>query len=90
MSPQPSAIAHYRITTKLGEQEVWKTRVHTDFSGKLAAKRDMFAYFTTDEHHVLSRIDADFLLGTITAELTDFQPGMQMGANGKGGSGSGK
>src|SRR5205823_14215712 len=83
-----------KIATPLGEREVYKVRIFTDFSGKLAAKRDMLAYFTTDEHHVLARIDADFLVGTISAELTDYQPGKQIAlseltgaANGKGGSG---
>lgn len=64
-----------RISTPLGERDVYKVRIQTDFSGKFHSKRDMIAYFATDESHVLVRIEAELLLGTLVAELTSYQPG---------------
>jgi hypothetical protein len=82
------------LETKLGKQEAWKVRVYTEFSGKLAAKRDIYAYFSADERHVPLKIEAEFLLGTIVAEISDYQPGKQValsgsiaGDTGKGGGG---
>jgi hypothetical protein len=68
------------LPTRLGSKEVFRIRVKTEFSGKLQSKRDMVAYFTTDSLHVPVRIEADFVLGTLVAELTDFQPGRQLAA----------
>ena len=63
------------ISTPLGDREVFRVRVSTDFSGKLAAKRDMVAYFTTDGRHVPVKVEAEFLLGSIVGELTRYEPG---------------
>jgi hypothetical protein len=43
--------------------------------GKFQSKHDMVAYFTDDALHLPVRIEADFVLGTITAELTGYAPG---------------
>jgi len=64
-----------RLKTPIGEREVYRVRVQTDFSGKFQSKRDMVGYFAIDESHVLVRVEADFLLGTLVAELTSYQPG---------------
>ena len=64
-----------KLKCPIGEREVYKVRVQTDFSGKFQSKRDMIGYFATDDSHVLVRIEADFLLGTLVAELTSYQPG---------------
>jgi hypothetical protein len=66
------------LKTRLGEKEVYKVRIQTAFSGKFQAKRDMFAYFTTDPSHVLMKVEADFLLGTVEAELVEYKPGRQL------------
>lgn len=63
------------LSTPLGKREVYKVRVQTGFGGKLESKRDMFAYMTTDDAHLPVRIDAEFVLGTITAELSDYKSG---------------
>ncbi|MCP3060744.1 DUF3108 domain-containing protein [Myxococcus sp. K38C18041901] len=63
------------LKTELGAQEVFKTRVQAEFGGNLTSKRDMFVYLTTDGRHVPVRIEADFALGTVVAEITDYQPG---------------
>ncbi len=63
------------LKTPMGEREVFKIRTQTDFSGKLKSKNPMFAYLTTDDAHVPVRIEAEFLLGNIVAELTGYQRG---------------
>jgi hypothetical protein len=63
------------LSTALGAREVFRVRVETDFSGGLAAKRDMLAYFSADARKVPVRVAADFLIGTIVAELVSYEPG---------------
>ncbi|MHA7632399.1 DUF3108 domain-containing protein [Corallococcus sp. M7] len=63
------------VTTPAGARDAWRVRVHTDFGGKLESKRDMVAYLSADAHQVPVRIEADFALGTVVAELTDYKPG---------------
>ncbi|MFP2898280.1 DUF3108 domain-containing protein [Corallococcus sp. 4LFB] len=63
------------VTTPAGARDTFRVRVHTEFGGKLESKRDMVAYLSADAHHVPVRIEADFALGTIVAELTDYKPG---------------
>ncbi len=64
-----------QLDTPLGKREVYKVRVATEFSGKLQAKRDLFAYFTTDQQRIPVRLEAEFILGNVVAELVDYQPG---------------
>jgi hypothetical protein len=66
--------------TPMGRRPVYKVRVETSFNGKLAAKRDMFAYFTADAARVPVRIEADLVLGKIVAELSDYKQGRQVSA----------
>jgi len=66
------------LNTALGVREVVRTRVRTDFSGKLTAKRDMIVYFSADEAHIPLRVEAEFLLGTVVADLTEYKPGIQI------------
>lgn len=66
------------MNTGLGPKEVFRVRVQAAFGGNLTSKRDMFAYFTTDPHHVLVRVEADFALGTVVSEITDYKPGRIM------------
>ena len=65
----------------MGEHEVYRVRIATEFTGKLAAKRDMFAFLSTDARHLPLRVEADFLLGTIVAELTQYQQGNELAFN---------
>jgi len=66
------------LRTALGTRDTLRARVKTDFSGKLTAKRDMVVYFSADESHVPLRVEAEFLLGTVVAELTEYKPGAQL------------
>jgi hypothetical protein len=68
------------LQTPLGDREVYKIRTQTDFSGKFQSKKDMFAYLTTDPAHVPVRIEAEFLLGNIVAELTGYHEGRTLAA----------
>ena len=67
--------ARETLDTKLGKQDVYRLRVSTDFSGKLASKRDMVAWFTADARHVPVRIEAELALGSLVAELMEYQQG---------------
>jgi hypothetical protein len=67
--------ARETLDTKLGKQDVYRMRVYTDFSGKLASKRDMVAWFTADARRLPVRIEAELALGSLVAELMEYQQG---------------
>ncbi|MFL5320903.1 MAG: DUF3108 domain-containing protein [Myxococcaceae bacterium] len=69
------------IDTELGSKEVFKVNVTTDFSGKMKAQRDINAYFTTDPAHVLVKLQAELVLGTIEANLVEYKEGKSFAAN---------
>ncbi|MCI0672538.1 MAG: DUF3108 domain-containing protein [Myxococcaceae bacterium] len=66
------------LDTTLGRREVFKLRVQTEFTGRLASRRDMHVYLTMDEARVPVRIEADLVLGKVVAELSDYQEGRRM------------
>ena len=70
-----------RMQTVLGEREVFRVKLQTDFSGKLQTKREMVAYFTTDPRHVLVRVEAEFLLGSVVADLAEYKQGRMVAMN---------
>lgn len=72
---QAHVLEKVKLDTPLGKREVYKVRVQTDFSGKLKSKRDLYAYFTTDTAQVPVRIEAEFVLGAVVAELVLYSPG---------------
>jgi hypothetical protein len=63
------------LETSIGNREVFKIRVQTAFGGKFESKRDMYAFVTTDATHIPVRIEAEFLLGKLVAELTEYKAG---------------
>lgn len=69
------------LKTVMGEREVFRVKLQTDFSEKLQTKRDIVAYFTTDSSHVPVRIEAEFVLGSIVADLAEYKPGRLMAMN---------
>ncbi|MBF5041454.1 DUF3108 domain-containing protein [Aggregicoccus sp. 17bor-14] len=71
-----------KIKTPLGLRDVVRVRVKTEFSGKLESKRDIVAFFSDDPFHVPLRIEADFVVGTMVAELTDYKQGRDLAALG--------
>jgi hypothetical protein len=64
-----------KITTKLGEREVFKIAVFTQFAGQLAQKSNLTAYLSADKLQAVVRVEAEFLLGHITADLVSFEAG---------------
>ncbi len=70
-----------RLNTALGEREVFRVTLQTDFSDKLQTKRDMVAYFTTDPSHVPVRVEAEFVLGAIVADLAEYKQGRLVAMN---------
>lgn len=71
-----------RLKTAMGVREVFRARAKTGFGGKLAAKRDMRLWITTDPSHVVVRIDAELGFGSIVADLNAWSPGSQPLADG--------
>ncbi len=69
------------LKTALGEREVFRVKLQTDFSEKLQTKRDIVAYFTTDSSHVPVRVEAEFVIGSIVADLADYKQGRLMAMN---------
>lgn len=67
-----------KLQTPLGERDVFKVRTQTDFSGRLKSKKDMVVYMTADAARVPVRIEAEFLVGPIVAELTDYKSGQTL------------
>jgi hypothetical protein len=63
------------LKTPLGEREVFRVKVETDFSENLQTKRDIIVYFSTDRGHVPVRVEADFVLGTVVADLIEYKQG---------------
>ena len=63
------------LKTHLGERETFRMRISTDFGGKLESKRDMVAWLTADPSHLPVRIEADFAVGTVVAEITEYKQG---------------
>lgn len=64
-----------KITTSLGEREVYKIAVFTQFAGQLAQKSNLTAYLSADSLQAVVRVEADFLLGQIQADLVSFEAG---------------
>lgn len=64
-----------KIKTKLGEREVFKVRVSTEFAGQLKQKRDLVAYLSADAYQIPLRVEADLLLGQVEADLVQFEAG---------------
>ncbi len=62
------------LETPLGEKQAVRVRLRTEFSGKLNA-REVRVWFSDDEAHVPMRMEADFTLGPVVVEWTDYKPG---------------
>lgn len=64
--------------TALGTREVWRVKVATEFAGQLKTKRAMIVYFTADAAQLPVRVEAEFLLGQMVAELVRYEPGRDL------------
>ena len=62
------------IDTPMGQRQAIRVRLRTEFSGKLNA-RELRMWFSDDAAHVPMRMEADFALGPVVVEWTDYKPG---------------
>lgn len=69
-----------KVKTPLGVRDAVRVRVKTAFSGKLESKRDIIAFFSDDPFHIPLRIEMDFVVGTMVAELTEYKQGRAIAA----------
>jgi Protein of unknown function (DUF3108) len=65
---------HGPLETPRGERQAVKVRLRTEFSGNLSA-REVRIWFSDDPAHVPMRLEADFALGPVVVEWTDYKPG---------------
>ncbi|HCF60808.1 MAG TPA: hypothetical protein DFS52_22755 [Myxococcales bacterium] len=65
-----------KVETKAGRFDTKLLRVQVEFSGQLATKRDLRIFVTDDPRHVPVRMDAEFLIGTLAADLVSYQKGI--------------
>jgi hypothetical protein len=71
-----TVIGKERLKTKVGTFDTKRVHVEVGFSGKLESKREIRIFFTDDARHIPVRIDAEFFLGTLAADLTSFETGL--------------
>jgi hypothetical protein len=62
------------VETPLGERQAVRVRLRTEFSGNLSA-REVRMWFSDELAHVPMRMEADFALGPVVVEWTDYKPG---------------
>jgi Protein of unknown function (DUF3108) len=62
------------LETPRGERQAIRVRLRTEFSGNLSA-REVRMWFSDDAAHVPMRMEADFALGPVVVEWTDYKPG---------------
>lgn len=65
-----------RLQTALGDKDVFKVRISSQFNGKLATSNDLRVYFSADRYQIPLRVEADFVLGPVVATLVSFAPGL--------------
>lgn len=61
----------------LGEVDVFRVTVNTDFSGSLATRGLVTLFYTSDEKQLPVRAEADFLLGKVVLEAVKYEPGIR-------------
>ncbi|HSP18949.1 MAG TPA: DUF3108 domain-containing protein [Myxococcaceae bacterium] len=62
------------VDTALGPVNAVRVTLRTEFSGKLSA-RELRMWFSDDEAHIPVRMEADFSLGPVVVEWTDYKAG---------------
>ena len=69
-----SVLEKLEIDTPLGKRAALLVRLRSEFAGKLAA-RELRMWFSDDPAHVPMRMEADFTIGPVVVEWTDYKPG---------------
>lgn len=70
-----SVVGKESIQTRAGQFMTKRVHLEVSFSGELASKREVRMFLTDDERHIPVRVDAEFFLGTLTADLTSAESG---------------
>lgn len=67
-----------RIETEAGTFDTFVTRVQLGFDGKFASKRGLRVWFTSDPRRIPVRMEAEFVLGHLVAELVQYRRGITL------------
>ncbi len=70
-----SVVGKESIQTKAGKFAVKRVHVEVAFSGQLSAKREVHMFLTDDARHIPVRVDAEFFLGSLVADLISEERG---------------
>lgn len=70
-----TVVGREKLSTALGELEVFRVTVNGDFSGKLTTQGLMTLFYTTDERRLPVRAEAKLLLGQVRIEVVKYEPG---------------
>ncbi len=70
-----SVTGRQKLRTKLGELDVFRVTVTTDFSGSLKTRGPVTLFYTADEKQLPVRAEADFLLGTVRLDAVSYLAG---------------
>jgi hypothetical protein len=68
------------VEVAAGRFDTLVLNVQVQFAGKLESKRDIKVWVTNDVHHIPVRVDAEFLIGSLVADLTTYQKGITRAA----------
>lgn len=64
--------------TSAGTFEALATRIQLGFEGQFASKRDLLAWFSNDDRRIPLRVEAEFALGSIVADLLEARKGISL------------
>jgi hypothetical protein len=65
-----------KIETDAGSFDTLVARVQLGFDGKFAAKRDLKVWFSADEQKIPVRLEVEFVLGHLVAQLVQYHRGV--------------
>jgi hypothetical protein len=74
---QASVVGTERLATPIGELDVFRVTVSTDFSGSLTTRSALTIFYTRDDKHLPVRAEAEFVLGKVVLEVVKYEPGMR-------------
>jgi hypothetical protein len=63
------------ITVPAGTFETLKVRASTSIDGKFSTRRDNLLWFSADERRAIVRLEGEFLVGNVVAELKAYRAG---------------
>ncbi|MFO0581822.1 MAG: DUF3108 domain-containing protein [Anaeromyxobacter sp.] len=70
-----------QVKTPAGRFEAFKLKVETQIEGKFSSSRPLAMWVTTDDAHVLLRVEADFAVGSMVVALKRYTPGAPLTAD---------